>query len=266
VNDTHPALNAKDPPNGLFGRLFGHFQLWRGAVPIQDAVWPRPAVRKLCAYFVMHAGESLIRDRIIDDLWPGSDPDAARGSLKTVLSLMRKIIDRDMPTPEGYLEVSGETYMLCGADSDVAVFERLIRVALTTYTGLDAPPVSDELLTALERYGPLLPEYAREPWVIETGERLRDEYLRGCIYVAEARLDIGQTTDAERWATRAVETAVWSEDAYQIIMRAQARRGETELALHTAQACQKALERELRVQLSPLTLWLIERLRAGEAI
>jgi DNA-binding SARP family transcriptional activator len=248
----------------LRAQLFHRFALWRGDVLIQDSDWPRPAVRKLCAYFALHAGRTLTRDQLVEDLWPTSNPDAARGSLKTTLSSLRKVIEPD--SQSSCVSVEGERYRFHSLNSDVAQFLRVVREVFNDVDDLDVPQVSDDLLAALEGYGPLLPEYAHESWTIAPRENLADQYVRGCVYVAEARLDIAQHAAAEVWAKRAIQVAPWREEAYQHLMRAQARAGQRQLALQTAEACAAALLREMNIPPAPLTLWLMQRLRAGEEI
>jgi DNA-binding SARP family transcriptional activator len=263
------------PPPTLHLQLMGEFVARRGQNPIPENAWTRPAARKLCAYFALHAGKKLSRDQIIEDLWPDSDPQAARGSLKTTLSWMRKAIEPHMraKSPARYYDVEGEVYVFRTAYAassvlrlDVAEFEQMVGQALDEAEGHDVLPVSAELMAQLLGYKPLLPEYQYEAWTVGPREKLLDLYVKGCLYVAQARLNLNQTAEAASWAERAITAAPWLEEAYHILMRAQARQGNRALALKTYSACTAALQRELGVPPSPLSEWLAKRLGRGEEI
>ena len=97
-------------------------------------------------------------------------------------------------------------------------------------------------------------------------ERLQSRYVQGCRYAAGAMLDSGRPGDAVIWAERACAVAPWSEEAWQDLMRAQARCGDRALALTTYAAAVAALQQELAAPPSPMLAWLAQRLRNGEQI
>jgi ATP/maltotriose-dependent transcriptional regulator MalT/DNA-binding SARP family transcriptional activator len=263
-------LEAATPPT-LHIQLMGELAVKRGAHPIPEKDWTRPAARKLLAYLAINAGRPLTRDQIIEDLWPDSDPHAARGSLKTTLSWMRKAIEPNLraKTPARYYSVEGEVYSFAIARSvttDTIIFETAVRYALDAAEGHEVWPVSAELTACLLSYKTLLQEFQYEAWTIAPRERLLNLYVQGCLYVAQARLNRNQIAEAANWAERAIAAAPWLEEAYHVVMRAQARQGNRALALKTVANCTAALHRELGVPLSPLGEWLAKRLQKGEEI
>ncbi len=270
--DLDSALNTLEntPPPLLNITLMGDFSVTRGANAIQPSDWERPIARTLFQYFVLQAGKKLTRDQIIEDLWPQADPEAARGTLKTTLSRMRKAIEPFLrpKTPARYFSVEGEVYRfgLEYVRIDTVEFEQTVRAALAEAERHDVLPVSADLVAQLLRYQPILPGLQYQAWTIAPRERLLDVYVKGCGYVAHARLDVGESAEAAQWAERAIAAAPWSEESYQSLMRAQSRQGDRALALRTYAACVAALQRELGVPPSQLTEWLGQRLRASEAI
>ena len=82
------------PPPTLHVRLMGEFSVRRGERDLTD--WHRPAVRRLFQYFVLHRGERLTRDRILEDLWPGADPATARASFNQGFSWLRRLLEPAM--------------------------------------------------------------------------------------------------------------------------------------------------------------------------
>lgn len=259
------------PPPPLRVKLMGDFALWRGEQPVPASAWFRPIVRKLFQYFALHRGEPLSRDRILEDLWPGLPPDQGRAALRTTYSRLRQTLDPYLraKVPARYFAVSSETYRFDpkgAVQVDIEDFQSAVRQALAASGNDDMPTLSPALMQTLEQWTPLLPELPLEDWLLETRERLHTYYVEGCLLAAQSFLARGQPAEALPWARRAVETAPWLEQGYQMLMRAYARQGQRASALKTFQQATIALQRELSVKPSPLTRWLAERLQNGEDI
>lgn len=259
------------PPPPLKVKLLGDFALWRGGQPIPDGAWQRPIVRRLFQYFALHRGVPLSRDRILDDLWPQSDPQKAWTTFRTVHSRLRRVLEPYMRPKSHcrYMAVEGEIYQFDPRDIievDVETFEATVQGALEAAQEQDVPPLPEDLLTALEGWEPLLPELPYEEWLLEPRERLRELYIEGCLYVAQTLLIHGRPGEAADWARRTVQAAPWLEEGYQALMRAYARQGQRALALKTYNEAMEALRHELDVEPSPLTQWLAERLKRGEEV
>lgn len=158
--------------------------------------------------------------------------------------------------------------LLTPADADLTYFQARTEPLLATAATIILDDVHhlDDLLTTLEQWEPLLPELPYEDWLLPARERLRTLYVDGCLYAARTLLMRGRHAEAAGWAERAVERASWLEEAYQLLMRAHARRGRRGRALKIFDDAVAALDRELAVEPSELTRWLVQRLRAGESI
>jgi DNA-binding SARP family transcriptional activator len=220
-------------------------------------------------YFSLHQGEALNRDRILEDLWPDADPQSARASLKQVLSWLRKVIEpfvRSRATSR-YITVSDDIYCFDPQHNtsrvDIFEFEALVRPVLGDFEDHDVLTLPPGLLEALNGWKPLLPDDAYESWTLEAREKLLNLYVLACLYTARALLGMDRLVDAEFWAAKAIATAPWLEEAYQALMRAQARQGNRTLALKTYANAVAALQRELNVGPSALTQWLAQRLNAA---
>lgn len=275
VRQALAALESTSPPL-LRIQLLGHFAVERGGVAIAPGEWKRPAARRLLHYFALHLARPVARDQILDDLWPESDPLAARDSFKTTFSQMRKAIEPWLrpKSPTRYFAVEDESYTFGGRASpgahsiqvDAVEFARTIEKCLRMEDSLDAEPPDAELIAALEGYAPLLPDAPYEAWLLTPREALAELHVRGCLFAAERFLNAGRPEDAEPWAERAIAAAPWSEEGYRALMRAQARRGGRSQALRTYAAAVEALARELDAPPSAQTEWLAQRLRKGEEI
>ena len=276
-SDVRRALEAAldrleaEPPPSLRVQFCSRFRVWRGEEEIPEHAWPRPAVVRLFQYFVLHRGQPLPRDRILEDLWPDQSSQRAEPLFRRLLSWMHQVLEPHM-RPRGpfrYLSVAWEVYTfdpLGCVFVDVERFERVVRQALQTRDLPDLPPLSDELLEVLQAWEPPVSAAPYDAWWLERVERWQQLYAEGCLYVAQAYLVRGVLQQAVEWSDRAIAATPWLEEAYQVKMRALARQGARTQALITYAAACQALARELGVSPSPLTERLAECLRRGEMI
>src|SRR5215471_11734647 len=100
--------------------LLGPLEVRRtdGVVPIGGA-----KQRALLAILLIHANEPVLRDRLIEELWPGAPPGSAQHSLDHQVSRLRRTLDE----PDLVVTRPG-AYELRVADDriDAARFERLL--------------------------------------------------------------------------------------------------------------------------------------------
>ena len=268
-------------PSGLLVTLMGKFRTEfvpadsnAASIPIANAAWPRPAAKRLLIYFALNMGRPIPRDQILNDLWPNSAPSDAQGSFKTIFSLLRKVLESDLPpkSPSRFFSVDQQTYAFnthnnaALARTDLSTFERIVTDSVTLQTAHDAAPPPQVLLEGLAAWQPLAPEIAHETWAIETGERTLDMYAQACIRTASAFADLARPADAAHWAERATQVVPWSEEAWQLAIRARAHMGDKARALALSDAASAALNHELGAPPSALLVWLAQRLRTGHEI
>ncbi len=109
-------------------------------------------------------------------------------------------------------------------------------------------------------------ELSYEVWAVETRERLQNLYVEGCLYAGDTMLDIDKPIEAALWAERVLAVAPWSEEAWEQLMRAQARQSNRTIALKSYAALVAVLKRELDAPPSAKLMWLAKRLRQDEEI
>ena len=112
----------------------------------------------LLAYLAYYQDNPASRDVLIETLWPELDCDAARNSLSTALSSLRRQLEPPGVTPGTILIADRYSVQIRpgAVDTDVAEFIRALRDA-NTVTGLEKGGL---LEAALHCYGgPLLPDY-----------------------------------------------------------------------------------------------------------
>lgn len=261
--------NRPAPP--LDVQLMGELRVRHSGEALAEEAWPRPIVKKLFCYFVFHRGQPLPKERILDDLWPDSDPLTGAATFRRVHSWLRGVLEPYLRAKahSRYFLVEGDVYTFDPGDRvdvDVERFTHSVRRVLNARDHHDIPPLDPAFLTLLEQWQPLLPMLPYAEWLIEPRERLHTLYVEGCLYAANAFFIRQHLDNAIAWAERTVTQAPWLEEAYQILMRAHARRDERSLALKAYVRAEEALTRELAADPSPLTQWLAARLRRGEEI
>ncbi len=261
----------RGPAPGLTVQLLGGFAASRGGVPIPEDAWGRPIVQRLFQYFAIHAGRPVPRDRLLDALWPDRPPARAKGSLRTVYSLLRKALEPFMPPrgPNRYFVVAGETYTFDpggAAEIDLVRFRARIRAHIAPDPAQSPESLPPAFLHALENYGDLLPGLPYAEWLFAARQEAEELFLAGCHHAAGVRLAQGAPEEAIHWAERVVQRAAWHEEAYQILMRAHARLGRRTAALRVFQQARERLREELDVEPSALTAWLAEQIRQGQEV
>jgi len=143
-----------------------------------------PKQQALLGIFLLHPGETLSRDRLIDELWGSRPPETAGNTLQVYVSQLRKLL------PPGALVTRLPGYALeVDPDAlDASRFERLARGGRDALARGDSAGASTALERALALWrGPVLAGVAFEGTA--AGEAARLEELR--VAAAEDRIDAG---------------------------------------------------------------------------
>jgi len=136
--------------------------------------------RKLLAILLLHPGEAVLSDRLIEDLWHGDPPDTAAKALQGYVSSLRKQLGQEE------IETVGSGYRLDVARGEVDArrFEDLLAEARL----LERGPATATLRAALALWrGPALCDFAYDDFAQHEIERL-EELRSSCI---ERRINLG---------------------------------------------------------------------------
>lgn len=152
--------------------------------------------RALLALLLLHAGEPVPADRLIDELWGEGPPPTARTVVHGLVSRLRRVLEpgRTKAWPGGLLQTSGSGYRLAIEPHavDAHRFKRLIDEARGAPAEVRAAKLSAAL--ALWR-GPALADFAYEPFAqraITALEELRTQAIEDRI---DADLALGRAAD-----------------------------------------------------------------------
>jgi ABC-type transport system substrate-binding protein/DNA-binding SARP family transcriptional activator/DNA-binding beta-propeller fold protein YncE len=145
----------------------------------------------LLALLLMHAGEIVSRDRLIEELWDGHPPSSASQSLDVYVSRLRKAF-RDAGADE-VLITRAPGYMLEAEETDARRFEALAADGRETLAAGDAQRALPLLREALALWrGTAYVEMADEHWARPEAERLEELRLQAVEDRIDAELTLGR--------------------------------------------------------------------------
>ncbi|WP_460364749.1 AfsR/SARP family transcriptional regulator, partial [Actinocorallia lasiicapitis] len=149
-------------------------------------------VRALLADLLVHQGQVVAADRLIDHLWGEQLPANPSATLQTRVSQLRKALEEAEPggrelvvtKPPGYL------LQLAPEQVDSHCFRRLVDQARQDQ---DTRSRAARYVEALALWrGQAYAEFAGEPFAVATAARLEEERLAAVESLAETRLELGE--------------------------------------------------------------------------
>ncbi|WP_157744463.1 BTAD domain-containing putative transcriptional regulator [Micromonospora viridifaciens] len=234
--ETRPSA-APSSTATLTVRCFGGFQVCLHGEPLN---WTplRPRARALARMLALQAGP-VHRDRLLDALWPDTDPAAATRTLHVALSSLRRFLDTQLPLGdrETLLHRDGDAYLLAlPADAwcDVSEFRRAVKRA--SRRGSTDPRALDDLRVAVAAYtGELLPEDGPAEWVVAEREALRRQAADAAARLAESALRGADGAGAEpavTMAARCVEIDPCHDAGWRLLIAGHEQAGNVAAAEH----------------------------------
>lgn len=245
------------PAYTLYVRTLGDFSVWRGEQRVHSAEWQREKARQLFQLFITNRRRGLLRDQIVDLLWPELDGEAAVRDFKVALNALNRAIEPQRPREAAPFFIRRQDNLyginpLAKVVVDADEFERL------------ASPDSTEeepLRQALDLYqNDYLQECCYEDWSSLERERLRQLYFSVVQRLGELLGSQGRWDEVIGICDIALlRDSTW-EPAYRLIMQAYAAKGNQAQVIQTYQRCWKILWDELGVEPSLETRNLLRRL------
>ena len=145
--------------------------------------------RGVLAILVLHRGEVLSSECLIDELWGGRAPATAAKALQGYVSRLRKALGRGLVHTEG----RGYRLALAPGQLDLDEFERLAAEGRGALSGGDPATAADRLGRALDLWrGPPLADFAYEPFARAEIARLEEARVACLEDRIEADLALGR--------------------------------------------------------------------------
>ena len=220
-----------------------------------------PKQRALLAILLLHAGQIVPIDRLIDLLWGESAPRTAAHSIQIYVSDLRKALEslggrQVLATrPPGYqLDTDPETI-------DARRFERLVQEGTRKLREGDLADGAEVLREALRLWhGPALSDFAYEEFAQPYIRRFHDLHLDAIEQVAAAELEAGRAAEVVPMLDAAIREDPLRERSRELLMLALYRSGRHAEALRTYQLLRTMLVDELGLDPSPSLQRLQERI------
>jgi DNA-binding SARP family transcriptional activator/tetratricopeptide (TPR) repeat protein len=230
-------------------RILGSMEVLDGARRIQ---LPAGRGRALLALLVLHAGEAVASERLIDELWGEHPPATAATVVQGLVSRLRKQLEpgrgrREAPT---ILQTVGSGYRLAidPEDVDADRFKRLLDEARAAALELRSVKLADAL--GLWR-GPALADFTYEPFAQRAIMALDELRLVAIEDRIETNLGLGRAGELVAELHQLVGTHPFRERLRGLLMLALYRAGRQADALEAYRDARSALVDELGVEPGP---------------
>ncbi|MBL7522856.1 winged helix-turn-helix domain-containing protein, partial [Frankia sp. CNm7] len=262
-----------------FYRLFGPIEVVRDGRPVALG---GPKQRAVLAALLLDAGRVVSVDRLADAVWGDEHPPSMLSSLHAHISNLRRLLrDDERATSPIVRRNPGYVADVAPDDLDLRLFERECDRARAAADAADWPATVEAADRAVAlRRGPLLAEFADEPWVRAAATSLDERWAQCEQHAVTGLLGIGRVTAAVvrsrelLLATPLVERACWlhmialyragrAAEALEVF-REQARRMDEELGLEVGPALRELQGAILR-QDGGLDSWPAAPAHAGPA-
>jgi DNA-binding SARP family transcriptional activator len=227
--------------------------------------------RAILKYLAAQPRQRVLRDVLLEVLWPETDPHTANNRLKVAMHHLRQVcapLDADAGA-ECVIFRDG-CYMFNPSIrvwTDVDAFEAAWRAGAQMQRAGRVAEARTHFTRAEALYrGDFLEEDLFEDWALLRREELKDIYLTVLGKLSQDGFEAGDFERAgEGWRKILVKDPC-REDVYRSLMRCCAHCGQRSLALHWYELCARVLEEQLHLEPEPETVMLYRRIRAGQRV
>jgi DNA-binding SARP family transcriptional activator/basic membrane lipoprotein Med (substrate-binding protein (PBP1-ABC) superfamily) len=219
-----------------------------------------PKQRALLAILLLHVGEVVSVDRLIELLWGEEPPRTASHSIQIYISELRKALE---PAAGRRLIVRrhpGYQLDVAADDIDASRFERLVREGTEQLRAGERDDAIRTLRSALQLWhGPALSDFAYEEFAQPYVRRFHDLHLDAIETLAAAELDAGQAGSVVGMLEAAVREDPLRERSRELLMIGLYRAGRHAEALRSYENLRELLVEELGLEPSPRLQQLRDR-------
>lgn len=264
VVPAHTVAFADCPaPPDLAAWLLGGFTVTQRGVTVDD--WHGTKPQTVLKYLLAHPDRPVIRDVLMELLWPGIDPTAGRRNLHQVIYSLRQALRQHDPDTS-YILFRNDCYLLNPALRiwcDVTELDRCIADARRCDRTGDINGAIAAYRRAEGLYGgDFLPENLYDEWTFSERERLRSTWHEASDRLGELLSNQRRWDEVIETAQRLVALDPLAEAAHRRIMLAYRAKGQRNLAIRQYRICAAALKRDLALAPSPETDELYRLIRS----
>lgn len=256
-----PILNWPWP---LRVQTLGQFRVLKDGTPIRFSGKAQRRPLDLLKVIIAFGGRDVSEERVIEALWPRIDGDSAHQSFATTLHRLRKLLgeERAIQLSDGKLSLDGRYIWLDIWAFDQAV-ARMAKLLNPQYkdTGVEASELKALGDTLFERYpGAFLETESETAWGLPLREKLRQRFVRSVVDLSRSLQENDNVDLAVNYLERAIELDHANEAIYRRLMECHASLGHRAEAVDVYSRCRKMLAVTMKVEPSPETTALYEKL------
>lgn len=248
---------------GLRFRTLGSFEAYRGDERIPARAFGTRHALTFLKILVAERGRAVPTERLVETLWPESDPRAGRHSLQVAVAAVRGALEPGLRSGAAsrYIATERGGYRLIdeGLRVDMDVFTRLVGDAKRAEREGDDAAATDAYRGAVGMYdGDYLADEEAAGWAIATRERVRESYLDASLRLARILTRGGASDESVAVLERALSFDPLREDLYRQLMQSHLAAGRRSHALAVFERCVRTLRAELGVEPSAATRALLD--------
>jgi len=253
------------PPDAtLHVHTLGAFKVHRDGAEVEPAAWGRDKAIQLFQFLVTHRRRRLTKEHIVEQLWPGGDPETGDRDFKVALNAVHRALEPGRPprAEPRFVRRFGQAYGLDPAALwiDAEALEAHVAAGNEALPGEPDRAVAAYRAAAALYVGDYLPERRYEDWASAEAERLQILALGAMTMLADLMVDRNPLESLHLTQRVLAIDPVW-EDAWRIQMRAHAARGNRALALRAWDRCVEVMRREIGLAPLPVTRAVYEAIR-----
>lgn len=245
------ATTSNIPPGlmRLEVRCLGRFDVSSGWQRIER--WQSAKAKSVFQYLMSRPREPIVKDVLMDIIWPECDPHAASNNLKVAMHGLRQTISRLFPDQENFphvlfLQGSYLTNPEIDLWVDVEEFEKhWILGRRLEKEGKVAEAIQEfEIAETLYR-GDYLEDEPYEEWTLLRREALKDIYLIILSKLADYSMTAADYESNITYCQKILAKDPCREDAYRWLMCCYSRLGQRNHALRWYEICRRTIQAEL---------------------
>jgi basic membrane lipoprotein Med (substrate-binding protein (PBP1-ABC) superfamily)/DNA-binding SARP family transcriptional activator len=220
-----------------------------------------PKQRAVLAILLMHVGQIVPTERLIDLLWGEAAPRTAAHSIQIYVSELRRALEPLAGRPLILTRQPGYQLDVPREDVDAWRFEQLVEEGLRQLDAGNPQAGTAQLRAALALWrGPAMSDFAYEEFAQPHIRRFHDVHLDAVEALATAELEVGKPIEAIALLEAAIRQDPLRERSRELLMVALYRTGRHAEALRTFEKLRGLLADELGLDPSPAIRQLRDRI------
>ncbi len=239
----------QNAPQSLIVNCLGQFSVYIGGQKLLDERWKSQQAKTLFKFLVFKQSRGFTpKDTLMELLWPDQSPTASAKRLQVVLTILRKILEPELPrgVPSSYIIREGNGYRLSLGDGGSTDFDTFSRLMEKGRNETEPGSALDYFNQAESIYKQdFLEEDLYSDWCSLERNRLKNEHLSLLNLLMDHHEEEGDYSVCIDLAEKYLISDPCAETIYRRLMLFHLKNGSQEQIRRVYERCQKHLTEEL---------------------